>query len=183
MVSGATTIDELLAACDAEALARLDPVAFADFAESVLTLWSRLEAARLRLIAAADARQAFRADGCRDTASWLAWKSGERRATSHRDVALAATVADMPAVAAAMADGALSKAKAAELARASGASATDQEALVDAARALSPEHVARRIDRWQLENTASPPEVVESLTVTPTPGGGRIEATLDSEGL
>jgi len=69
MVGGTITIDELLAACDADALAGLDHQSLAGLGADVLGFWPRLDAARLRLIAAIDARQAFRVDGSRDIPS------------------------------------------------------------------------------------------------------------------
>ncbi len=114
---GSVTIDALLAGCESEALAALDDVSLAGLAAEIVALWPRLDAARLRLIAAVDQREAFKVDGARDAASWLAWKAGERRTTARRDVDLAAALATMPAVDAGLADGSLSKAKAAELSR------------------------------------------------------------------
>jgi hypothetical protein len=183
MVSGATTIDELLSACDADALEGLDHQSLTDLGRSVLELWPRLDGARLRLIAALDANQAYRLDGARDMASWLAAKAGERRGTARRDVELAEKVAAMPAVSKRLADGSVSKAKAAELARASSASPADQEALAEAAETQSAEEVARQVDRWALEDGSTEAEVDESLSITPTPGGGRVEARLGAEGL
>ena len=114
--------------------------------------------------------------------SWLAWRSGERRSTARRDVDLATAVSAMPAVSDGLADGVLSKSKAAELTRASAATPEQQAALVAAATTASAEDVARRVDRWQLEHSASPPVVDEDLTVTPVPGGARVQATIDTEG-
>jgi hypothetical protein len=149
----------------------------------VLGLWPRLEAARLGLIAALDGSQAYRVDGARDMASWLADRAGDRRGSARRDVELAGKVAAMPAVSKRLADGSVSKAKAAELARASSASPADQEALAEAAETQSAEQVARRVDRWVLEHGATDAEVEESLSITPTPGGGRVEARLGAESL
>jgi hypothetical protein len=182
VIGGTTTLAGLLAGCEPDALAGLDDGALARFAAAVLAWWPKLEAARLRLVAAVDERQAFKVDGCRDAASWLAWKAGDRRGAAHREVELAAAVAAMPAVEAGLAEGSLSKAKAVELARAVHADDDDQQDLVAAATALSVEEVARRVDRWQLEHQPAG-EVVEALHVTPTAGGGRLDATLDAEGL
>jgi hypothetical protein len=46
---------------------------------------------------------------------------------------------------------------------------------------MTPEQVARRVDRWQLEH--GPVEVEESLRATPTAHGGRVDAALDAEGF
>jgi len=182
MVSEATTIGELLEGCDPDALDLMAPAELARYGEAVLGLWPRLESARLRLVAALDRTQAYRVDGARDMPSWLAWRSGERRSTARRDVDLATAVSAMPAVSDGLADGVLSKSKAAELTRASAATPEQQAALVAAATTASAEDVARRVDRWQLEHSASPPVVDEDLTVTPVPGGARVQATIDTEG-
>ena len=182
MVSEATTIGELLDGCDPDALDLMAPAELARYGEAVLALWPRLEAARLRLVGALDRAQAYRVDGARDMPSWLAWKSGDRRSAARRDVELATAVRAMPAVADGLADGVLSRAKAVELARASAATPDQQAALVAAATTATPEDVARRVDRWQLEHSSPPPIVDEDLTVTPVPGGARIRATVDAEG-
>src|SRR5262249_53649374 len=79
--------------------------------------------------------------------------------------------------------GALSKAKAAELARVSDATNEEQAALVETAKASSVEQLARAVDRWQIEHEAKAARVEQSLLITPAPGGGRVEAQLDTEGL
>ena len=182
MIGGNTTIDGLLDRCSADALAGLDDGALARFAEVLLGWWPRLEAARLRVIAAMDDRQAFRVDGARDMTAWLAWKAGDRRSAAHRDVDLAAAMAVMPALDTALAHGTLSKAKAAELGRLSGASPDEQTELVAAAQSLSVEQVARQVERWQLEHQPGD-DVVSSVQFTPSKGGGRVEARLDVEGF
>jgi hypothetical protein len=116
-------------------------------------------------------------------ATWLAERAGERRGAARRDVELAAAVSSVPAVADGLAGGALSKAKAAELARASAASAEEQATLVEAATTSSVEQLARTVDRWQIEHQPETTPVEEFLLITPTPGGGRVEAQLDTEGL
>src|SRR6188472_3007654 len=111
MVSEDMTLSELIGACDADALDALDHPALARFAAELLAWWPRLDAARLRVLAAVEARQAFRVDGARDAASWVAAASGERRGAARRDVELASTLTAMPAVARRLADGSLSTAK------------------------------------------------------------------------
>jgi uncharacterized protein DUF222 len=129
-----------------------------------------------------ETRQAFRLDGARDAASWLAWKGAERRGRARSEIELAASVAAMPAVDQAMGEGTLSRAKAAELARARTADPDEQAELVAAAKAMTVEEVARRVDRWQHEQ-GSPPSVEPRLAIIPRPGGGHVDATLDTEGL
>jgi hypothetical protein len=175
-------LDELVAQCTPDALDELDDRALASLASSLLGWWPRLDAARLRVLAAVEARQAFRVDGARDAASWLAWKGAERRGRARSEIELAASVAAMPAVDAAMGDGTLSRAKAAELARARTADPDQQAELVSAAKTMSVEDVARRVDRWQHEQ-GSAPTLEPRLAITPRPGGGHLDATLDAEGL
>jgi hypothetical protein len=183
MFGGTMTVGELLAGCEPDALAELDDGSLARLGAALLGWWPRLEAARLRVIAAVDARQAFRVDGCRDAAAWLAWKAGERRGAAGREVDLAAAVAAMPAVDTALADGSVSKAKAVELGRAVRADAVDQRALVEAAQTLSVEAVARRVDRWYLEHQPAAVDIDEAVHLAPVPGGGRLDVTLDAEGF
>jgi hypothetical protein len=181
MVDGATTVTQLLAASDPDALAAMGAAELARHTAAVLQVRARLDAVCLALIAAVDAAQAFRVDGCRDMATWVAWKTGERRGAARRDVELAEAVGSMPIVAAALADGSLSKAKASAVVRASEASPAEQAALVAAAVRSTPEQLARHVDRWQLEHHCAP-VVEEMLTVSPVPGGARVEATLEAEG-
>jgi hypothetical protein len=171
------TLDELCASCAPAALDGLDDATLARFAEAVLAFWPRLEAGRLAVIAAVDARGAYKLDGARDAAAWIAWKAGERRGVARRDVDMATAVAQMPAVSDGLAAGSISKAKAAELARAVEASPEEQQALVDAAKAASVEQVARHIDRWQTEH--HPHTEQESVTFA----GRRLEATLSTESM
>src|SRR5262249_52212413 len=79
--------------------------------------------------------------------------------------------------------GALSKAKAAELARVSDATNEEQAALVETAKASSVEQLARAVDRWQIEHEAEAARVEQSMLITPAPGGGRVEAQHDTGGL
>jgi hypothetical protein len=183
MVTGTTSIDELLEVCSAGALAATDDESLVRLAKSVFGLWPQLDAARLRLIAEIDARKAFRAEGARDAAAWVADRAGDRRGAARREVELAAAVSAMAPVAGGLADGSLSKAKATELARASAASAVDQAELVEVAKRVPVEEVARRVDRWMIEHAAGPEPVEETCTITPTPGGGRVEARLSAESL
>ena len=172
-----------MAAGSPEVLDGLDDADLVAFASSLLGLWPRLEAARLRVLAAVEARHAYRVDGARDPVSWLAWKGESRRGTARREIELAATLSAMPAVSAALADGSLSTAKAAELGRVRGADPDQQAQLVETAKGLTVEEVGRQVDRWQIEHAEGPAEVPGALRITPTPGGGRLEATLDTEAL
>src|SRR5262249_62262766 len=79
MVTGTTTIDEVLAVCAADALGALELDALVDLVGALVRLWPRLDAARLRAIAAMDARAGYRSDGARDMVTWLADRAGERR--------------------------------------------------------------------------------------------------------
>ena len=150
MIDGATTLDELISSCTVEALAAFDDASLARFATAVLGLWPRLDAARLRLLSVVEEREAFRTDGARDAVSWLAWRAGERRAVARRELELAAAVVAMPVVETGLAAGVLSRAKAAELGRAAGATPAEQDALVAAAATQAVEELAHEVDRWQL---------------------------------
>jgi hypothetical protein len=96
---------------------------------------------------------------------------------------VAAALGAMPVVADAFADGTLSRAQATELARVADAPPLEQAALVEAAQRPTPEQVARAVDRWQLEHAARSDPVEETGTITPVPGGGRVDATLPAESL
>src|SRR5262249_57986709 len=85
MVTGTTTIDEVLAVCAADALGALELDALVDLVGALVRLWPRLDAARLRAIAAMDARAGYRSDGARDMVTWLADRAGERRGSAPRD--------------------------------------------------------------------------------------------------
>jgi Domain of unknown function (DUF222) len=182
MIGGTCTLDDLVGRCAPGALDELDDRSLASLATSLLRWWPRLDAARLRVLAAVESRQAYRVDGARDAASWLAWKGAERRGRARSEIELAAAVAAMPVVDQAMGNGALSRAKASELARARTADPDQQAELVEAAKTMTVEAVARRVDRWQHEQ-GSPTTVEPRLAITPRPGGGHLDATLDTEGL
>ena len=53
---------------------------------------------------------------------------------------------------------------------------------MEAAKTMTVEDVARRVDRWHHEQ-GTPPEIEPSVAITSHPGGGRLEATLDTEGF
>ena len=182
MIDGSTTLDELAASCLESRLRELDDAELAALAGELLELWPRLDAARLRLLAAVEEREAFRADGARDAVSWLAWRGGERRSAARQELELAAAVVAMPVVETGLAAGVLSRAKAAELGRAAGADVVEQSALVAAATGQTVEEVARAVDRWQLEHRPTAEEPAMSLRFTPTAAGTRVEAALDAEG-
>jgi hypothetical protein len=67
-----------------------------------------LEAHRLAMLAVLDERDAWRVDGARDTAGWVAAVDAVRRASARATVAVARALVDLPAVAAVSAEGALS---------------------------------------------------------------------------
>ena len=182
MIGGTTTLEELISSCTESRVAELDDAELAALAGALLEVWPRLEAARLRVLAAVGEREAYREDGARDAVSWLAWRGGERRSVARQELELAAAVVAMPVVETGLAAGVLSKAKAAELGRAAGADATEQSALVAAAMGQTVEEVARAVDRWELEHHTTAEEPPMSLRFTPTAAGTRMDATLDTEG-
>ena len=182
MIGGTTTLEELISSCAESRVAELDDAELAALAGALLEVWPRLEAARLRVLAAVGEREAYREDGARDAVSWLAWRGGERRSAARQELELAAAVVAMPVVETGLAAGVLSKAKAAELGRAAGADAIEQSALVAAAMGQTVEEVARAVDRWELEHRTTAAEPPMSLRFTPTAAGTRVDATLDTEG-
>src|SRR5262245_24180902 len=103
MISGATTLDELASSCSEDRLAMLDDAQLSVLAGDLLSLWSRLDAARMRVLAAVGEREAYRVDGARDAVSWLAWRGGERRSAARRELELADRLAAMPEVGAGLA--------------------------------------------------------------------------------
>ena len=182
MIGETTTLEELISSCTESRVAELDDAELAALAGALLEVWPRLEAARLRVLAALGEREAYREDGARDAVSWLAWRGGERRSVARQELELAAAVVAMPVVETGLAAGVLSKAKAAELGRAAGADAIEQSALVAAAMGQTVEEVARAVDRWELEHRTTAAEPPMSLRFTPTAAGTRVDATLDTEG-
>jgi hypothetical protein len=177
-----SSIDAALDALCVNVLDGMEDNAFATLMEQAPATKRRFEAFWLRFLAAAERRDAWRAEGCRDGAAWIAWKAGERRGAARRDVELAERIASMPALAEAVTDGKVSKAKATELVRATGATIEEQGRLVDAAKTLSVEEVAAQVTRWRHEHGDPGGSRAPALTLARTADGLSIEGQLDQEG-
>jgi len=138
----------------------------------------RLEAVWLQAIGRA-ADRGLRPAEFRDTATWVASLAGERRGVSRRDVDLAVGLADVPAVAEAMAGGEVSKAKAAELVRAAALPDDVQAELVAQAPGLAVEQVAAAVQQARLAHDAPTPEVTPVMTITRHADRAVLDATVD----
>ena len=138
-----------------------------------------LEAAWLRVVGAVGRRALHRRHGCRDVAGYLTGLTGERRGEVRRDAELAGQLADAPVVADAVAEGGLSKAKAAELVRAVDLPAQVQEDLVIEAMALPVEQVVSAVRRARLAHGFDEPPVEPAATLTRSRDRVRLEAAVD----
>ena len=139
----------------------------------------RSDAVWLKAVAEADRRGLHRRHGSRDAASWLAGLAGDRRGVARRDVELAKQLEDAPALADAVAAGAVSKAKAAELVRGRDLPDDVQEALIGGAATQAVEEVANAVERARLahgERSTPPPR---ELTIARRVDHARIEGTVD----
>ena len=139
----------------------------------------RSDAVWLKAVAEVDRRGLHRRHGSRDAASWLAGLAGDRSGSVRRDVELAKQLEDAPALADAVAAGAVSKAKAAELVRGRNLPDDVQEALIGGAATQAVEEVANAVERARLahgERSTPPPR---ELTITRRADHARIEGTVD----
>src|SRR5438046_2904001 len=95
---GAMVVDELVAAIDR--VCEADPSALSDgeTLEALFVQHSRLQAAIARAAAAFDRSAAWRADGSRSAAGWLATRTGLPRRDVAHTVRLGRELVDMPAV-------------------------------------------------------------------------------------
>ena len=121
----------------------------------------RSDAVWLKAVAEVDRRGLHRRHGSRDAASWLAGLAGDRRGVTRRDVELAKQLEDAPALADAVAAGAVSKAKAAELVRGRNLPDDVQEALIGGAATQAVEEVANAVERaapgpWRAQHSPAP---------------------------
>jgi hypothetical protein len=141
-----------------------------------------LEAAWLAALEAARSRSLHVRRGARDTATWIASLTGDRRGAARRDVAVAEQVAAAPVAAEALASGVVSRAQAAELARAADLPVDVQSSLVAQAGRIPVEVLAREVTRARLEHGAVDPVPAPSLSITATDFGAHVVADLDGEG-
>jgi hypothetical protein len=115
---------------------------------------ARLDAARVALTGAWDARRVWNDDGAKSGGAWLAHKTHRPRSAAHSEVHLARRLRSMPATAAAFAEGAISADHARRLVRANRPSledtfARDEKLLVGHARTLSWSGFDRALGYWE----------------------------------
>ena len=164
-------VDAGLDACDDETLT--------EAVHRLAELQTTFHALWLRAVGLADQRSLHRAEGARDTATWIAALAGERRGTSRRDLELAVQLVDAPLIAEALAAGDVSKAKAVELVRATVLPEAAQQQLVGQARTLPVEQVAAAVERARLAHRTPEAPVTPALTVSRRSDRATVEATLD----
>ena len=153
----------------------------ADLVPALASTISRFEAVRLTALRAADRARVCDLGGMADTASWAAAATGEKRGKARSDVELADKLADLGAIASALADGRVSKSQASALAGAHAPSKDEQAELLDAAASLSLPELERRIERFNLDRDRPADErVMPAVTITPTRSGVKIDGTLDA---
>src|SRR6476620_2959835 len=147
MLAPMSAADDLL-----DALRRLeielscaDDQALTDGLAALARFRIRSDAVWLKTVAEVDRRGLHRRHGSRDAASGLASLAGDRRGVARRDVELAKQLESAPAVADAVAGGAVSKAKAAELVRGKDLPDDVQEALISGAATQAVEEVANAV--------------------------------------
>ncbi len=115
---------------------------------------ARLDAVRVELIGAWDGRRAWSTDGAKSAAAWLAHRTHQPRGALNGEVRLARRLRGMPATAAALAAGDISRDHADRLARANrpgleAAFARDEEMLVGYATELDWSGFARAVAYWE----------------------------------
>jgi hypothetical protein len=115
---------------------------------------SRLEAARVSVTGAWDARRVWDNDGAKSGGAWLAHRTHRPRSAAHGEVHLARRLRSMPATATALAEGAISADHARRLARANRPGledtfARDEGLLVGYARELSWADFNRALAYWE----------------------------------
>ena len=146
---------------------------------ALAALQARVQARWLAAIGEAERRRLYTRHGARDAGSWVARLTGDRTGVARRDVELAGRLAETPVVASALSVGAVSKAKAAELVRASDLPEAVQHRLVTAAGTRSVEQVAAAVQRARLEAGVPSPPVAASLSISRRPDHAVVEAVLD----
>jgi hypothetical protein len=170
------------AALDADTLAGLCDNELEAVVLELARVRQALDAAWMLALDAARRRQLHVRHGARDTATWIASVTGDRREAARRDVVVAEQVAGAPVAAQALATGTVSTAQAAELARAGDLPVDVQEALAQQASRMPVEQLAREVSRARLDHGPGDPETVAALTITPHATRVRVEADLDGEG-
>jgi hypothetical protein len=147
--------------------------------QALAALQGQIQARWLAVVGEVERRGLHRRHGARDAGAWLATFTGERAGAARRDVELAGRLATTPVVASALATGAASKPKAAELIRAADLPEDVQHELVAAARTRSVEQVAAAVQRARLEQGLSSVPVPASLSIVRRHDHAVVEAVLD----
>ena len=174
-------LDDLAAAIAAltDQLDALDDGMLEAVVHRVAGLQTRVQSLWLSALQVAEARQVHRRTGARNTATWAATIAGERRGAAARDVVLAGQLSSAPLVAGALASGAVSKAKAAELIHAAVLPETAQAQLIAIAADAPIEQVAAAVQRARLHHGLKDPPLTPSLSITRTRDRATLSATVD----
>ncbi len=165
----------------ADDLASLDDNAFDAAIDAYIELKRAVERAGLALLSTASKRGAHVRHGFRDAASWFASLSGDRRGAVHRDLRLAQTMAETPAIGDAFAGGTISRAAASELAAGVELPAEVLGNLVAQAQRLPVEQLARGVKQAKLAHGKGKPAPPSETRISRSPDRVRIESDLDVE--
>lgn len=186
--SAVDALSRWVAAVESEDIVRADAV---DALLRVERCRERLGAASGRLVSDLDARGAYVADGAYSMANWLASRTGQARTVAGSRSFLARKLRSMPATSAALDAGEITESHARVLGKALNprtveAFERDEKKLVDHAREVTADQLAKLVENWLRYNDADGPEPrVEgeddrfwlSRTL-----GGRLKGTLDIGG-
>jgi hypothetical protein len=175
-----TVLDELAKgrAIPATALSSLRDDEFDALARAFVAVERAVSASRLVVLEEARRRDAHVRHGARDVSTWMARLSGERRGAVHRDVLLAAQVAQAPVVASALETGVVSKTQAATLVAAAALPDDVQSTLVTAASTMPVERLADEVREARLSHGDPVPEPRQSVEIVRSDAGGTVAATL-----
>jgi hypothetical protein len=161
----------------------LAPPQLAVMVPAVAKVIARFESVRLAAVRAADRANVAAGSGMASTADWMAAATGEKRGRARGDVELAEKLSGLGEVGTALANGEVSKTQASALSAAVGATADEQQALLDDARTMSVNELERRVERFNREHRKPPPDVVSTVIMTPGRGGTvKADVTLDALG-
>jgi hypothetical protein len=163
------------------ALAALSDDELEALAASVAAGRRALEALWLRVLECARTRSLHVRRGGRDTATWAASLSGDRRRAVRRDVVVAEQVSAAPRVAAALSAGTVSKAQAEELARGRSLPPDVQDELLGQVAVMPVEQLAREVTRACLDHGVDDAPLRPSLTLTPGDTRLRVAGHLEAE--
>lgn len=161
-----------------DALTRVPAAELAEVVTALAGLRQQLDTLWVAAVGRADTEGAHRHHAARDTTGWLATLTGDRRASVRRDVELAAALPHAP-----IADNALhhgvSKAKVAELVKASTLPDDVQRSLATLAETASVDTVANAVREARLDHGLTPPAVTPTATINRHHDRVEVTATLD----